>query len=86
MVGKLPLLSYVVGGGVGAKLSMLRVVSPQKEPFLKCHFACLAGSNVEITVGNGFRLGVGMGQTVKSQKKQPRVTRADTNNVTDIWS
>jgi len=33
MVGKSLLLSDKVGGVGGAKLSMLRVVSPQKEPF-----------------------------------------------------
>jgi len=33
MVGKSLLSSFKVGGVGGAKLSMLRVVSPQKEPF-----------------------------------------------------
>jgi hypothetical protein len=57
MVGMLPLSSDMFFGVVGAKLSMLRVVSPQKEPFVFCTSRCLAGSNVEITVGNGFRCG-----------------------------
>jgi len=48
---------------VGAKLSMLRVVSPPKEPFANITKHGLAGLNVEITVGKGFSCGVLVCQT-----------------------
>jgi len=50
---------------VGVKLSMLRVVSPPKEPFCHQPKHGLAGLNVEITVGNGFSCGVRVCQTVR---------------------